>query len=92
MARYPAPEEIASVMASLEGDLHPRAREIVQDFLHVGERVLAIEHLCEFLSEDEVVLDQAVYRRLMAVASGLGVDERYTRIVPVPPGSGADVS
>jgi len=91
MAGYPAPGEMASLLDSLKDELHPRAREIVRGLLDVGEHRLAIEHLCELVGEDEITLDATAYRRLMAVASGLGLDERYTRIVPVPPGFAPDV-
>jgi len=91
MAGYPAPGEMASLLDALKGELHPRAHEIVRGFLDVGEHVLAVEHLCEFVGEDEITLDASAYRRLMAISSGLGLDERYTRIVPVPPGFTPDV-
>lgn len=46
----------------------------------------------KFVCEDEIVLDASTYRHLMAVASGLGLDERYKRIVRVPPDFTPDVS
>lgn len=88
MARNSAPEGIESLMAALKSELHPRAYELVQGFLEVGERRLAIEHLCELLCEDEVVLDASTYRQLMDVVAELSLEERFQRIVRVPPGFG----
>lgn len=77
-------EDVSELIKSLEGEIHPRTYEIVDQFLKVGEYRVAIEHLCELLCEDEVFLEASAYQKLISVVSRLGLDQRFGSIVPRP--------
>ena len=77
-------ERFSKFMDRIRDDLHPRAREIVEGFVDVGETKLAAEHLCELMSEDGVVLSMPDHQELIELISALGLSEYFRNIVLVP--------
>jgi hypothetical protein len=77
-------KDVAELLASVRELLHPVAYETVDGLLRVGELKVAVEFLCEFVSEDRLVLDASSYQKLMDIIAWLEVDERYRAAVPAP--------
>jgi hypothetical protein len=70
-------KRIRELLASIQDQVHPLIIEQVVHFLQVGELRVAVENLCELLSEERVALAQLPYDRLLALANDLNIDMRH---------------
>lgn len=84
MTQLDLPKEITLLMNSIKSRLHPRAYEIVEGLLVVGEHRVAMEHLCEILCEDEISLDPTSHMRLTTIISLLNLKQHFISIIPEP--------
>ena len=82
MAELSTTLQFTHLLETIRCHLHPRAYEIVENFLRYGELQVAAEHLCELLYEDKVVLPAAAYNDLIKLLSELRLDEQLKDILP----------
>ena len=78
----PMAQRIRSLLSQIEAQVDPVVVEQINGLLSVGEYRVAIENLCELLCEDAVVLHGSSRRELVSIAEALGLDERYSKIIP----------
>lgn len=76
--------DLRALLDALKTLLHPGSHGLVADLVTHGEPKVAVEMLCEHLSELGVVLEAPAYSQLMKLSSELGLDERYRSMVPAP--------
>lgn len=77
-------EDIRSILTSLAGQLHPADHKFIEEFIAYGEYALALETLCDQMSERGAVPTRQTYEQLMSLLSRMSIDDRYVRIVPKP--------
>jgi hypothetical protein len=80
------------ILSELEECLADIDREIIIGFIDYSEEILAIDTLCEQLSERNCILTPRQRERLLTLVSEVGMDRaKYERIVPQSGGASVPV-
>lgn len=81
--RHALGQRVRTLVGSLQNVMHPVAYELVDELQSVGELQVAVEHLCDLLCEDQVLLSSSAYGELVSLVEELGVKSRYVSAVAV---------
>lgn len=76
--------DLRALLDSLKTQHPPASHELVSDLVAYGELKVAVEMLCEHLSELGLVLEAPAYSQLMKLCAELGLAEVYRSMVPTP--------